>query len=36
VAARGAVADVIAADPVRQVYGVELVPDGALGFREVR
>jgi iron complex transport system ATP-binding protein len=35
VAARGAVADVIAADPVREVYGVELVPDAALGFREV-
>jgi iron complex transport system ATP-binding protein len=34
VAACGAVADVIAADPVRQVYGVELVPNGALGFRE--
>lgn len=35
VAARGAVAEVIAAAPVREVYGVELVPGGALGFREL-
>ncbi len=35
VASRGAIADVVAAEPVRRVYGVELVPDGALGFREM-
>jgi iron complex transport system ATP-binding protein len=35
VAARGAIADVVAAGPVREVYGVELVPGDALGFREV-
>jgi len=35
VAARGRVAEVIAAQPVREVYGVELVPGGALGFREL-
>lgn len=35
VAARGAIGDVIAADPVRAVYGVELVPGDALGFREL-
>jgi ABC-type cobalamin/Fe3+-siderophores transport system ATPase subunit len=35
VAARGAAADVIAPGPVREVYGVELVPGDALGFREV-
>ena len=34
VVAHGPVADVIAAGPVREVYGVELVPGGALGFRE--
>jgi iron complex transport system ATP-binding protein len=35
VAACGPIADVVAADPVRKVYGVELVPGDALGFREV-
>ncbi len=35
VAAAGSAADVIDVEPVRRVYGVELVPDGALGFREV-
>jgi iron complex transport system ATP-binding protein len=35
VAARGAVDAVIAPAPVRQVYGVELVPDAALGFKEL-
>ncbi|HEX5062483.1 MAG TPA: ABC transporter ATP-binding protein [Kofleriaceae bacterium] len=35
VAARGLVADVITRDPVRKVYGIELVPGDALGFREV-
>jgi iron complex transport system ATP-binding protein len=30
----GPIARVVAAEPVREVYGVELIPDAALGFRE--
>jgi iron complex transport system ATP-binding protein len=35
VAACGGIAEVIASEPVRRVYGVELVANDALGFREV-
>jgi iron complex transport system ATP-binding protein len=34
VAVCGTAANVIASGPVREVYGVDLVPDDALGFRE--
>jgi iron complex transport system ATP-binding protein len=30
----GPIAQVVAAEPIRDVYGVDLIPDGALGFRE--
>jgi iron complex transport system ATP-binding protein len=30
----GPIARVVAAKPIRDVYGVDLIPDGALGFRE--
>jgi iron complex transport system ATP-binding protein len=33
VEAQGPIADVIAADPVRRVYGVELVPAAQFGYR---
>ena len=33
VAATGSPREVVAADPIREVYGVELVEGGALGFR---
>lgn len=34
VAIAGPIARVVAAEPIREVYGVELIPDSALGFRE--
>jgi hypothetical protein len=30
----GPIARVVAAEPIREVYRVELIPGGALGFRE--
>jgi ABC-type hemin transport system ATPase subunit len=31
--AAGPIADVVASEPVRRVYGVELVPEAAFGYR---
>ncbi|MCA9531459.1 MAG: ABC transporter ATP-binding protein [Myxococcales bacterium] len=35
VVAYGPIAEVVAAEPVRAAYGVEMVPNGALGFRAI-